>query len=50
MVRAQHREPRSPQIRDYATNYGNGKIPYYFDVAYDIAVATTRIAATAVPP
>ena len=31
------------EIRDYATNYDNGKMPYDFDVAYDIAAINDAV-------
>jgi hypothetical protein len=31
------------EIRDYATNYSNGKHPYDFDVAYDMAVIKNNV-------
>ena len=33
------------EIRDYATNYDNGKMPYDFDVAYDIAAIKDAVSA-----
>lgn len=33
------------EIRDYATDYSNGKMPYDFDVAYDIAAIKDAIPA-----
>ena len=33
------------EIRDYATKYDNGKMPYDFDVAYDIAAIKDAVSA-----